>query len=391
MIYDKNYIGALAKKEGFVRDVLEKVIRLSEILSFFENDNLLSNRLALKGGTAINLFCLPSLPRLSIDIDVDYCGTSKEVMLQERGEIQNTVNKYMLANGYENNVKSKRTFSLDSNVYSFTNSGGTRDVIKIEINYSQRCHLVHPQKKKNETLGVLKEAEISTLLPEEIYASKIVALLSRTATRDLYDLNNIISLNNFDREIVRKGVVFYTALNGDAAKEVDLECVEKIKQNDVFRDLVPYLRKSDHFNLNIAKANVKSFLKDVLCFSKNEKMFLSSFANGEYKPQLIFEDQRILENIKNHPMASWQIQKIQENLCAPIVENARIDDSRYTGKVCNITDNYFAQKHGSNKVIRHYFTNFESVEVSIDDNITVKYKDSKGEIIALKKEGEMEL
>ena len=60
MIYDKNYIGALAKKEGFVRDVLEKVIRLSEILSFFENDNLLSNRLALKGGTAINLFCLSS-------------------------------------------------------------------------------------------------------------------------------------------------------------------------------------------------------------------------------------------------------------------------------------------------------------------------------------------
>ncbi len=47
---------------------------------------------------------------------------------------------------------------------------------------------------------------------------------------------------------------------------------------------------------------------------KEEKMFLSSFANGEYKPQLLFEDKSILENIKYHPMASWQIQKIQEQL-----------------------------------------------------------------------------
>ncbi len=43
--------------------------------------------LALKGGTAINLTVF-DLPRLSVDIDLDYCGDeSREVMLRRRNEI----------------------------------------------------------------------------------------------------------------------------------------------------------------------------------------------------------------------------------------------------------------------------------------------------------------
>jgi predicted nucleotidyltransferase component of viral defense system len=44
---------------------------LTEILKFFENDTLLGNSLALKGGTAINLTIF-DLPRLSVDIDMDF-------------------------------------------------------------------------------------------------------------------------------------------------------------------------------------------------------------------------------------------------------------------------------------------------------------------------------
>ena len=34
----------------------------------------LSDRLALKGGTAINLFCTDQFPRLSVDLDFNYIG-----------------------------------------------------------------------------------------------------------------------------------------------------------------------------------------------------------------------------------------------------------------------------------------------------------------------------
>lgn len=69
---------------GFVRDTLEKVYRLVDILSLFENNHILSNSLALKGGTAINLTIF-NLPRLSVDIDFDFSNiSSRPQMLHER-------------------------------------------------------------------------------------------------------------------------------------------------------------------------------------------------------------------------------------------------------------------------------------------------------------------
>jgi predicted nucleotidyltransferase component of viral defense system len=69
--YNKQTLAAQAKELGFVRDTLEKVVRLTDILKFMESDPLLGTSLALKGGTAINLTVF-NLPRLSVDIDLDY-------------------------------------------------------------------------------------------------------------------------------------------------------------------------------------------------------------------------------------------------------------------------------------------------------------------------------
>ncbi|WP_367363108.1 nucleotidyl transferase AbiEii/AbiGii toxin family protein [Mesotoga sp.] len=45
-------------------------MRLVEVLQFKDSDALLSESLALKRGTAINLM-ITQLPRLSVDIDLD--------------------------------------------------------------------------------------------------------------------------------------------------------------------------------------------------------------------------------------------------------------------------------------------------------------------------------
>lgn len=72
MQWDRIILGKLAKKLGFPRDTLEKVCRLADVLKFFQTDELLADSIALKGGTAINLTIF-NLPRLSVDIDLDYC------------------------------------------------------------------------------------------------------------------------------------------------------------------------------------------------------------------------------------------------------------------------------------------------------------------------------
>jgi len=70
--FDKKTIGKRAVEMGFIRDTLEKVYRLVDILEYLNKNPLLKESLALKGGTAINLTVF-NLPRLSVDIDLDYC------------------------------------------------------------------------------------------------------------------------------------------------------------------------------------------------------------------------------------------------------------------------------------------------------------------------------
>ena len=70
-IYDKSFISKKAAESGYNRDTYEKVLRLVDILDFINHDTFLDKKLALKGGTAINLLEF-ALPRLSVDIDLDY-------------------------------------------------------------------------------------------------------------------------------------------------------------------------------------------------------------------------------------------------------------------------------------------------------------------------------
>ena len=66
----REQIRDLATKLGVRPDVLEKVARLLAVLRRIREDEDIRDRVALKGGTALNVFWL-SLPRLSVDIDLN--------------------------------------------------------------------------------------------------------------------------------------------------------------------------------------------------------------------------------------------------------------------------------------------------------------------------------
>lgn len=71
----------IARTNGFIPATVEKVLRLAAILSELMEHPFLKDRLALKGGTAIQLFHLNG-QRLSVDLDLNYIGNlSREDML----------------------------------------------------------------------------------------------------------------------------------------------------------------------------------------------------------------------------------------------------------------------------------------------------------------------
>ena len=68
----------------FHPEILEKVWWLLDILKEIGKHPFLQDRIALKGGTALNLFYF-DVPRLSVDIDLNYIGSSeRSKMLLER-------------------------------------------------------------------------------------------------------------------------------------------------------------------------------------------------------------------------------------------------------------------------------------------------------------------
>ena len=80
--YNRNDLEIAARNQHFTRDTFEKVLRLKTILDWMNAHEFLRAHLLLKGGTAINLTIF-ELPRLSVDIDMDFVpNLPREDMLQ---------------------------------------------------------------------------------------------------------------------------------------------------------------------------------------------------------------------------------------------------------------------------------------------------------------------
>lgn len=309
MQFDRITLGRQAKEMGFVRDIFEKVCRLVDVLSFIENDSLLSDCLALKGGTAINLTIF-DLPRLSVDIDMDYSrNAERDEMLEEREQINDRIRKYMAASGYNLSSKTKNYHALDSFVFEYINTGGMKDNLKIEINYMLRCHVLPVSWREVRLPWNDNDLTVLSVDPVEIFSAKTVALFNRSAARDLYDISNLVKYRLFtasQETVFKKCVIYYSAIASEyVPRHFNFEGIDRITSQKIKTDLTPVLRRAEHFNLSEAKKQVNNYLREIL-LPEDDLSFWMSFAEGEYKPELLFDDQEILSRIKQHPMALWK-------------------------------------------------------------------------------------
>jgi predicted nucleotidyltransferase component of viral defense system len=315
-VYDKIALGKKARELGFVRDAFEKMSRLTGILQFINSDSELKPVFALKGGTAINLAVF-DLPRLSVDIDMDFLDNLPKVeMAAVRERISDELGRFMANDGYVLKDKTKRSHALDSFVYSYTNAAGNPDNIKVEINYSLRSHVLPPVDCTARTSDVFEPFPIRTLAPVEIFASKIVALSARAAARDLYDVNNMVVHGLFsdaDMTMMRKCAVFYMAVAGNiSTRGFSFAHINDITPHKIKTDLYPMIRGAERFDLQAARDRVSVFLNERMALAENESAFLKRFSSGHYEPMLLFDDGEIAKRVKNHPMALWRLCHIRE-------------------------------------------------------------------------------
>ena len=310
--YNKTEIERIARQNGFVRDTFEKVFRISKILQFFNSNELLRSHFLLKGGTAINLLIF-DMPRLSVDIDMDFIpnlDANETSMIRE--EIKTIVLNYMSSEGYVLSPSSYFRYSLDSFHFNYVNAGGGSDLIKIELNYSLRSHLFEPEEKVIIKDCFTDNFSVMCVNSMEIFAGKAVALMTRAAARDLYDFVNLINLNLFDKErdLFRKSIIFYSSISSDKIdEEFRTDSINSISKQMIRRDLMPVLRQSERvnfYNLDEKIKLVKEYISELMNLEENERDYLKCFQFKEFKPELLFTDSSIIDRIKEHPMALWR-------------------------------------------------------------------------------------
>lgn len=310
-VFDRIDLEKSSKEHGFIRDPFEKVLRITRILDYMNSQPYLRQHFVLKGGTAINLTIF-DLPRLSVDIDMDFIPDyPADEIKGQRANAGKILQHYMESEGYRLRRDSRISHSLDGFHFSYQNAAGNTDMLKIELNYSLRSHILPPQRRVILTNAFGERFLVQAVDPLEIYAAKANALLSRAAARDLYDFDNMISNHMFaeQRDLLRKGIIFYHTISADEVyPEFNTSMIDTITMAKVKRDLLPMLRNRGKYDLDAQKDRAKEFLTDLMQLNEREKDYLVCFSNKEYRPELLFDDEDILERIRNHPMALWKCQ-----------------------------------------------------------------------------------
>ena len=165
------------------------------------------DRLALKGGTAINFF-YANVPRLSVDIDLCYLPIEeRKVSFQNIHEILKEMK--LVLEKRDLIVKSSYPLDAQSEVRLFVSNNHAQ--IKVEPNFILRGSVFSPEIKATSTYisdTFHQKIEVKCLSFADLFAGKMIAALSRQHPRDLFDIK-ILFENEGITEKIRKAFIVY--------------------------------------------------------------------------------------------------------------------------------------------------------------------------------------
>jgi predicted nucleotidyltransferase component of viral defense system len=308
---------AQAETTGFRPDMLEKVGLLLQLLDAVRSHPFLKDKLVLKGGTALNLFIF-DVPRLSIDIDLNYVGaTAREAMLAERPKVEEALQAVFSRGGFTvRRVPAEHAGGKWQ--LRYPSVGGQGGNLEVDVNFMFRIPLWPVKNMDSRQLGIWQAIGIRVVDVHELAAGKLSALLSRRQARDLFDCSNLFRLDGLDRERLRLAFVVYGAMSRKdlrtvAPSDVDFDIA------DLEQRLIHALRASgvesirkDHFGRDLVE-DCRNFLAELLPFTETEMEFLNRVLdNGEIAPELLTADEELQDRIRKHPLLEWKALNVRE-------------------------------------------------------------------------------
>lgn len=252
---------------------------------------------AIKGGTAINLFCL-DLPRLSVDIDLVYLPIEgREETYQNIHKALDRITQKLKKIGLtvQSNGKAERKLVC---------SDGIAD-IKIEPNYNLRGYIYQPRNMEicEKAQDLFGYAEAQIISEAELWGGKICAALDRQHPRDLFDIHNLLNEKGITTDI--KNGFIALLLSGNRPIHEILNPNFQMKE-ETFRSEFEGMTE-ESFDFEEAKATFHHLVENIITvLSDEDKQSLLNFV--QLKIDL---ENSYIPNLNELPAIKWKLQNLK--------------------------------------------------------------------------------
>lgn len=307
-----------AEATGFQPELLEKTLHLLGLLDAIDSHPFLKRKLALKGGTALNLFVL-DVPRLSVDIDLNYVGAQgTDEMREERPLIEEALQAVFSREDYTvRRVPEEHAGGKWSLRYA---AGSGRSAgIEVDVNYMYRLPLWPLVRTSSRPLGSQKPLQFPLVDVHELAAGKLAALFARQRARDLFDCSLIFSIDTLDLEKLRIAFVVYGAMNRRDWRTIGLDDLG-FNPVELSSQLIPALRidgqagsPTTGFGESLLEECRKA-LSEILPFTDAEREFLHRLLEeGKVCPDLLTTDRALQKRIGSQPLLEWKALNVRRH------------------------------------------------------------------------------
>ena len=237
-----------------------------------------TGRLALKGGTAINLY-FDDAPRLSVDLDLVFTtlGLLREEALAAINAEMRRIVDALSADG----LSATAAVAADLGEIGLVVSDGNAQV-KVETNVVFRGTLLPPVVRPLSPGAVellRAEAPATVVDRAEVFAGKFMAALDRQHPRDLFDVWRLYERGTVEPDMLSAFVVYLCGHNRPAHEVLDSP--ERLLAEDYERALVGMIR-GEVPTLESLLASRARLRRDIVeGLAQSDRAFLAGFFNGE--------------------------------------------------------------------------------------------------------------
>ena len=317
----------LGAATGFTPDRLEKTLRLLALADEIAAHPYLGGRLALTGGTALNMFVL-DVPRLSFDLDFNYVGAAdRDTMKAERPDIEDTLASLLPDHGLrvKKRPDPRRDHAGGKWDLRYRNGWGRSESLSVDVSYVRRVPLWPTARLDSQRLGRWQATAVPVFDVHEIAAGKLSALFTRGYPRDLFDAGLLADLPGLDPAKLRTAFVVY---GGGARSDWREVCRQSptLHAGTLGRQLRSALTAAEAQRtrpiaadayLAELQAKAAPVQQMVVPLNPAEMAFLDRLLdNGDIVPSLLTDNPALQQRIASEPWLRWKAINVRRHQVA---------------------------------------------------------------------------